>query len=115
MSEPWSCTERDARCDHKRHCVDNSDEKGCALIKVSQDYKPDRPPQPAERISQDDKTESLTKVRADLTILDILAIDDTSAVFKLFFTLELQWKDLNLDFCDLHQDTNYNILREVSI
>ena len=104
---------RDARCDHKRHCVDNSDEKGCALIKVSRDYKPDRPPQPAERVRQDDKTESLTKVRADLTILDILAIDDSSSTFKLFYTLELVWTDLNLDYCDLGKDKNYNILREV--
>ena len=64
---------------------------------------------------QDDKTESQTQVRADLTILDILAIDDTSGVFKLFYTLELRWTDLNLNFCDLHQDENYNILREVSI
>ena len=110
------CIDSKLRCDYKRHCVDNSDEKldDCELIKVPAHYKPDRPPQPAERVREDDKTETLTEVRADLTILDILAIDDSSAVFKLFFTLELQWTDLNLNFCNLHQDQNYNILRDVS-
>ena len=95
--------------------MDNSDERGCQLIKVDEDYKADRPPQPAGRVRQDDKTESLTEVRADLTILDILAIDDSSAMFKLFYTLKLQWTDLNLNYCDLGEDQNYNILREVSI
>lgn len=102
-----------SRCDHKRNCVDNSDEVGCELIKVPMGYIRDRPPQPAKRVRQDDKTESLTEVKAELTILDILAIDDSSSTFKLFYTLELVWTDLNLDYCDLGKDKNYNILREV--
>ena len=107
------CMDSKLRCDFKQHCVDNSDEKNCELITVSPDYRLDRPPQPGTRVSQQDNTaDSLTGVRADLTILDILDIDDTSSVFKVFFTLELQWTDLNLHYCYLHQDDNFNIISD---
>ena len=107
------CMDSRLRCDFKQHCLDNSDEKNCQLISVSPGYSLVRPPQPGTRVSQQDTSaESLTEVRADLTILDILDIDDTDSVFKVFFTLELRWTDLNLHYCYLHQDENYNIISD---
>ena len=107
------CMDSKLRCDFKQHCLDNSDEENCQLITLSPGYRQDRPPQPGTRVSQQDSTaDSLSEIRAELTILDILDIDDTSSVFKVFFTLELHWTDLNLHYCYLHQDDNYNIISD---
>ena len=48
-------------------------------------------------MNQDDESNSLTEVKASITILDILDIDDTNSLFKLFYSLELWWIDLNLE------------------
>lgn len=106
------CIDSKLRCDYKQHCVDNSDEINCKLVNVSTSYSSVRPPQPGVRLTQEDHTESLTQVTADLTVIDILDIDDSKSLFKLFFTLKLQWTDLNLKYCYLHQDVNDNIIRK---
>ena len=107
------CMDSKLRCDFKQHCLDNSDEENCQLITLSPGYRQDRPPQPGTRVSQQDSSaDSLSEIRAELTILDILDIDDTSSVFKVFFTMELHWTDLNLHYCYLHQDDNYNIISD---
>ena len=109
------CISSGLRCDYKQHCPDNSDEENCELVRVGKDYSADRPPQPGVRVSQEDDTQILTQVTADITVLDILDIDDSKSLFKLFFTLELQWTDLNLRYCYLHHDQSNNIIRKVLV
>ena len=82
-------------------------------LSVGRGYETGRPPRSGQRVSQDHQENALALLQADLTVLDILAIDDSASSFKVFFSLELQWRDLNLDYCNLHSDNSLNIIRKV--
>ena len=50
-------------------------------------------------------------ITAHLTIDDILNIDDVKGVFKIFYTLDLLWNDINVDFCFLQEEEKNNIVK----
>ena len=50
-------------------------------------------------------------ITAHLTINDILNIDDVQGVFKIFYTLDLLWNDINVDFCFLQSEEENNIVK----
>ena len=78
------------RCDRVPHCIDSSDEANCNhIVLIDQSY---------------DKTVILKKDREkvkcylNLTILDVILIDDDNNFFKPKFQISIEWKDQGLKF-----------------
>ena len=44
------------------------------------------------------------------SIRDVLNIDDVNSVFKIFYSIELVWKDIKVNFCYLKNSQQMNIV-----
>ena len=97
------------RCDNKFHCHDYSDEDNCIMLDINPLYDSHKPPKPADIVEEGTNVPH-TIVTAHVTIMNILDINDAESIFKIFFSLELVWNDLNIDFCFLKNDTEKNIV-----
>ena len=100
---------KNIRCDNKFHCHDHSDEDNCTRVAIDPFYDPYMPPTPAN-IVEEGANVPHTIITAHITIMNILDINDAESIFKIFFSLELVWNDLNLDFCFLKNETEKNIV-----
>ena len=67
------------------------------------------PPTPAD-IVQEGAQVPHTIITAHVTILSILDINDVDSFFKIFFSLELVWRDINVNYCFLKNETRKNII-----
>ena len=97
------------RCDNKFHCHDKSDEVNCSMVAIDPSYDALKPPRPADIVEEGTNVPN-TIITAHVTIMNILDINDAESIFKIFFSLELVWNDLNLDFCFLKNDTEKNLV-----
>ena len=97
------------RCDNKFHCHDHSDEVNCSRVAKGPLYIAEMPPTPADIVEEGENVPH-TIITAHVTIISILDINDAESIFKIFFSLELVWNDLNLDFCFLKNDTEKNLV-----
>ena len=80
----------DKRCDGFIDCEDSTDESYCAEnVEIDQSYD-------KLKVFKLDRTK--INCYFNLTILDVISIDDCDNVFKAKFKIEIEWKDIRLKF-----------------
>ena len=84
------------------------------MLAIDPSYEAYKPPRPADIVEEGTNVPN-TIVTAHVTIMNILDINDAESIFKIFFSLELVWNDLNLDFCFLKNETEKNLVIEEKI
>ena len=47
-----------------------------------------------------------TKVRANVTVIDILSISETEGMFEMYFVVQLMWKDVLAKYVNIKDDEN---------
>ena len=96
------CIDSDRVCDGEKDCYDDSDEKSCDLVKITNEkYNNLEPPRRSFQ-----KTDLLVTTE----ILKILEIDETDYYFYIVFKQKLSWKDENLKFSFLKDSANNNLV-----
>ena len=71
-------------CDNVDHCDDGGDERKCQLVHVKEDYDRTSPPF-GHVLEKEVKVPESIVIRAEITIFEILHIDDSEATFSVFF------------------------------
>ena len=72
-----------ASCDGIRHCQSGEDEVNCTMIDIPEYY---------------DKMDPPEKVFANISIVDVMAIDEDDSSFDVYFHLSVKWYDRKLEF-----------------
>ena len=91
------CIDSEFVCDSVPHCEDESDEMGCTMVLIPKTY---------------DKINPKKNVLVKITIMDLLAVDDSESSFEIFFFQEVTWLDHELDFSFLKKQSIRNIVDE---
>ena len=71
-------------CDNVEHCHDGGDETNCEMIHLKENYDSATPPF-GYILENGVKVAEPVVIEAEVTILELLHIDDTKATFTVFF------------------------------
>ena len=99
------CIELAKKCDSSSDCQDDSDEKNCTILVVSNGYNRDIIP----IRKHNGQSHSRSTVVVGMSILDILDID-ISGTMRLKLNVILEWVDPRLDFLNLKDQSSLNVL-----
>ena len=102
------CVSSDWRCDGDRDCTDADDEEDCKMIIPVPNYNKRIPP----RTVYIEYQLSRVHINVDMTIFNIIDIDETESNIKLDFGLELKWKDKYLTYKFLNSNPVRNVVRK---
>ena len=70
---------------------------------------------PLRRKPKTDEIEFLdTPLTVDITLMDLLDINEADSSFEIFFTVNVEWYDFVLSFEFLKEDANRNIVQNTS-
>ena len=81
------------RCDGSPDCPDDSDEFKCDILIIDGNYNKD--------IISDKNKQNIDLI-VDLTISDIITIEDSENIFRPSFEIIFQWQDYRLRFQNLN-------------
>jgi len=104
------CVSMDLRCNRISDCLDSSDEKDCAIVKIDKTtYIREYPP-----IVVDENYEPIkVPIEISLDIEKILSIDEIEGIFSVAFQLHTVWFDKRVTFMNLKESQNLNTLTEL--
>ena len=102
-----SCIPSDQVCDSVMNCHDNSDERACQKVLLSENYNKDNPPR-----SQNLKkvTDHYFKIETRIEITEIINVNQELGEMSIFLKLRFMWFDDNLKFQFLGDDFKQNVL-----
>ena len=98
------------RCDRIADCRDGSDETGCKLFSLVDDYKKDVPP--IDRVSYWDEAIKPVPVNISLRLLKMMGIAESENTIDLQFEIILEWKDQRMTYYNLKAESFLNALTE---
>ena len=84
-------------CDGTFHCDNGEDEDNCALLKLPKYYNKYDPPK---------------EVLVNITIVDIMTINEDDSSFDVYFSMRVKWFDKKLKFIYLKNKDEANIVSE---
>ena len=102
-----NCIDLEKRCNQVIDCSDASDEDGCKLILVPNNYRNVQPPEPINN------TEPLNIVTF-ITIESIDSIDTIDMQVGLTLTINMKWKDTRLTFANLIPNSDNRVTPETA-
>ena len=104
-----NCVSMDHRCDRIVDCPDNSDEKGCRILKIDKTtYIQEYPPITAD----EERSPIKIPINISVDVLNILDIDEVAGTFTVSFELHSTWFDPRLTYVNLKNNTDLNTLTE---
>ena len=107
------CISSEQVCDGIPFCQHQEDEKDCKMITIPHFYNSIIPP--LRRKPKTDEIEFLdTPLTVDITLMDLLDINEADSSFEIFFTVNVEWYDFVLNFEFLKEDANRNIVQNTS-
>ena len=104
------CVRMEERCDQLSDCRDGSDEKGCNLLILGEGYSKNVPPFTKTRTP--DKTIVPVPVQVNMTLLQVVNINDEENIIELQFEITMKWKDSRITFNNLKREIFLNALTE---
>ena len=105
------CIPLEQRCDQVFDCDDQSDEKDCQIVLLSDSYKRSVPPLTRLKTGGS-KNFSPVKVRVNLTVMDVLAIREMKNEIQINLRMNITWTEVRATFKNLKQRTMLNTLPE---
>ena len=109
------CIEMERRCDQvtgkEPNCRDESDENGCQLIILKNNYKKNIPP-----VGQaDDGSPIPANVSISITLMKVVEIEERGHSIHLQFEIKLQWKENRVQYQNLKDKISLNALSNFDI
>ena len=104
------CVRMEERCDQLSDCRDGSDEKGCNLLILDEGYSKNVPPFTKTRTP--DKPIIPVPVQVNMTLLQVVNINDEENTIELQFEITMKWKDSRITFNNLKREIFLNALTE---
>ena len=96
------CVHMAERCDQIAQCRDRSDEKGCQIISIDENYNKNIPP-------FDEKSKA--KVNVSMVFLSINDISEISLTIDIKYTISLQWYETDhIQYYNLKPKLSSNVL-----
>ena len=92
-----TCFTSEFVCDGLFHCPSGDDELMCTMIHIPELYNKLEPPE---------------EVFANISIVDIMAVDEEDSSFEVYFRLSVKWFDRSLEFRYLKNEDYANIIPE---
>ena len=93
-------------CEDIKQCPNGEDELNCSLMRPP-DHEPDSPSYEVQHVD-DEWKKVKTPVHASVIVYDIYTIKELDNLFELFFTIKLEWKDIELEYEFLKNDFEQN-------
>ena len=90
-----SCIKSEFVCDEIHHCKTFEDEEGCELILNPLDKSTDIPP---IRVHETNGSIIRAPVLASVKIYKLFSVDQSAGIFEILFTVNLKWKNQNLQY-----------------
>ena len=105
------CIDSELVCDDKSDCEDSSDERNChtVILPPSFSYNSHKAPVRVKRERNFTRIEPL-KVDLNLTITEVLRVNEVESEIDIMFFVEMTWYDPNLHFKYLKRRSNKNKL-----
>ena len=100
------CVKMEERCNQVPDCRDKSDEKGCQMLILEDGYNKNIPP--IERA--DDGGVVPAAVSISMTLMKVVAIDETDHSIHLQFEMRMRWKENRAKYQNLKNDISLNAL-----
>ena len=107
------CFESDLVCDGSPDCQDQEDEKNCQDVIVPQTYDSTRPSLKWS-IENGMKTYIKSNISVEVTILDVLEVNEEDSLFEVFYEMTLKWLDPQLEFDFLKSQIDGNLIENTS-
>ena len=92
----------------KPNCRDKSDENGCQLIVLENNYNKNIPPIGNAK----DGTPIPTNVHVSITLMKVVEIEEVDHSIHLQFQIILEWNEMRATYLNLKSDTSLNTLKE---
>ena len=105
-----SCIDSQLVCNNFADCEDRTDERNCTFLHF-RDYGNDSERPPIEFQKGEIK---LLNLSATFNVLDVFEVNEVESTFDIYFILEVQWhdKDLDFEFLKLKDQENFLTLGE---
>ena len=105
-----SCIQSKLVCNNFPECEDGADEDNCTFLHIH-GYGEDVERPPIEFVKGDMKLLNLT---ATFNVLEVFEVNEVDSTFDIYFILEIQWNDKDLDFEFLKDEYHQNFLPQKS-
>ena len=106
------CIKMIDRCNQMADCRDESDENGCQLIVLKNNYNKNIPP-----IIGRDKNGTVipAKVNISITLMKVVEIEERAHSIHLQFEINMQWTENRVTYQNLKDKISLNALTEIDI
>ena len=109
------CVSMEQRCNQVPDCMnDKSDEVGCKMLYLEDNYNQRIPPFSTKRYGLSVKVMPVN-VRISLTLLKVVAIEEEDHTIDMQFRINLEWKENRATFHNLKNNTYLNALSSEDI
>ena len=101
------------RCDRIADCRDGSDERGCRLFSLVEDYE--MSVSPIARVSPLNRSIKKVPIHISLRLLKMMGIAESENTIDLQFEIILEWKDQRITYYNLKKASFLNTLTETEM
>ena len=104
------CIDSEQVCDNKYHCKGRTDEDKtrCQMVVLDSEYEKEKAPRERDSRSGNDNTQ----ITANLSLMEVISIDETRSEFCLLFSLVLEWRDSKVYYTFLKNQMEMNVLKK---